>query len=175
MSDLVLDVNSIVTIIGDNGFVGNQGVVMDMTSDFEPEDGLIAVFFDTEVSDYHFVGSRKFVHPTPDNYKECPRIICFEKEEVEVVEEFSLEVRAKRLYPMGFWISRSWKFPLIPSSHACQFGDCKSDLLATEKTLVNIWGTIFEVYACTECHKERNGMLGEILGLKDPLPGVPEK
>ncbi len=178
MSGLTLKVGSIVTTTEVSLHKNNnQGVVMDLKSDLVPDDGPIAVFFDSEVEGFLSLPRNFDEHkepPTPEDYKESKRIFCFEAEELEVIEEFSLKTKARQLYPQGYWLIRSWKFPLIPNSHECQFYDCESDILATEKTIINIWGVVYEVYTCTKCHKEKNGVYGNMLGFKKPLPGVPQ-
>ena len=87
MNNPTLEVNSTVAIISDNDLVGYRGVVMDTASDMEPEDGPIAVFFDAEVPDSFFLNLKceQVALPTPDNYQENHRVVCFEPEEVKVV------------------------------------------------------------------------------------------
>ena len=170
-------IGSIVTVITDDTRVcGDQGIVVDINSDYCPEDGPIAVFFDKEVYYHKFwdmTEAKKWKGvPTLENYRSCPRIFCFRREDLKVEERFSPYVLAARLFGRNrFHSSNSWNFPLIPGTHACQMKGCESGV-ATELTLVNIWGTVCEVYTCKSCHNKVHGMCGETLDLKNPLPGA---
>jgi len=85
MNNLALEIGSIVTIKDCRNFKGFQGVVMDTKSDLDPKEGPTAVFFDTEVPDFYFINDEaKFVLPTPDNYRECSRVICFKPENDDI-------------------------------------------------------------------------------------------
>lgn len=172
-----IKIGNIVRIKG-TSFDKECGIVVDVKSKLEPRDGLIAVYFDREVPSYLFGdldGARHWKHgiPTLENYMLCPRIICFELKDFVVLKEFPTLTLARRVLGSDLWGIRAPNFPFVSGIHPCHFADCSSGELATERTFVNIWGTGCLVYACQVCHKEKNGMWGEILELKDPLPGTP--
>lgn len=165
----VLAIGSVVSILG-TSFDRRQGVVVDLESDLDPEDGPVAVFFDQEVPPYLFTNQRdlekwKGEIPTHENYRNCPRVVCFLPEDLRAESRFSNETLAHRLFGR-LW--HSWAAPKDPMTETteCMFDGCSS--CATEHTLLNFWGTVYVVYACGEHHKERNGMFTENLGLKSP-------
>lgn len=166
---------SIVTICGDNRFTDKQGLVIDNASDLRPEDGPIAVFFDQEVAAYEFHLSNGYDYkaepPPSTNYHKCPRVICFEPEEVRVCPEFKIEALIQRHFRSDWHSIYSFKFPLIPSAHACQMAQCTSGDMATTKTIINVWGGLHVVYTCSACHNEWNGRRCDGFELKKPLPG----
>ncbi|HTK33169.1 MAG TPA: hypothetical protein VL335_01330 [Candidatus Paceibacterota bacterium] len=171
---------SIVTITGDNRFIGRQGLVIDMNSDLLPTEGPIAVYFDTEIGEHEFNifgRGEKWTGgiPTKENYKKCYRVICFLPDELRREESFPLETIVQREFGSNWNLIYSFDFPLRPGTHVCQFDQCKSGLLATQLTLVNVWGTITTVYSCTECHKGWHGMKADGVKYKNPLPGAPLK
>jgi len=185
-NNVLLRPMQIVLIRGETSFDGHQGLVMDAASDLEPEDGPIAVFLDREVDNHHFNGPMRFRFgmwkgpvPTPESYKKSERVICFEPRQLIVESEWSLETLAVRLYGKDMWHSlMQMKYRLIPSIWDCSFADCKSGLMATERTLVNFVGSIYEIYSCAECHKSRHGMCTESMQLRgapaigpEPDPG----
>ena len=168
----------IVTILGDNRFTGRQGLVIDIESDLRPQDGPIAVFFDEEVPDHEFYDPpwqrRQWSDTVPNksNYRECCRVKCFPANELKKDMEFLIDSVVRRKFGSNFNIINSWKFPLRPGTHACQFEACTSGQLATKLTLANIWGTIQTVYSCEACHKEWHGVRVDEVKLKNPLPGA---
>jgi hypothetical protein len=167
----------VVTILGDNRFTDSQGVIIDMNSDLRPEDGPVAIYFDEEVPDHEFYPPGRRARwtsgvPAKNNYRDCCRVRCFIPDELRKDDGFPLETIVRRKFGENYHHISSWKFPLRPGTHACQFESCKTGLLATELTLVNIWGTIQTVYACKGCHDEWHGMRTDGIKLKDPLPGA---
>lgn len=150
-----ITVKSIVRI-HETSFDGCDGLVMDIASDLEPEDGPVAVFFDREVSSYKFnpiwVGLEKFSTPTPENYKNNSRVICFDPQDLEVREEWSIENLCDRFFPDYYHSISTLTFPLQKDKWPCAIEGCMSDKKATEKTLLNFWGTVYEIYTCIECH-----------------------
>lgn len=170
-------VNDIVTILGDNRFTGQQGLVVDTESDLRPEDGPIAVFFDLEVPDHEFnlfhrEKTWKKGPPSKKDYKECYRVRCFQLEELRAEPDFSFDSLLKRNFGNDYHTAYSLKFRLKPGTHACQFASCKTGLLATKITLVNVWGAIHMIYGCEPCHAEWHRTWVEELKYKEPLPGA---
>lgn len=170
---------SIVTVIGENTFTGIQGLVMATDSDGEPEDGLVAVFFDRHVDSFHFNQAVRYLwdgeKPTPEKYHTCPRVVHFLPEELRVESEYSIETRAKQLFRNMFHSTAQLNFPLVPNTHLCQLKDCINGALASKKSLLNCWGTVHEVYTCGECHERCHGAYMDIFEVKEPLPGAPCK
>src|SRR5690348_16242023 len=107
VSEVLLGRNSQPILVGsvvqifETAFSGCEGLVMDIASDMNPEDGPIAVFFDREVSEYKFhrlYDERwKGVPPTTENYRECTRVACFVPNDLVVLREFSDKTLAKRI------------------------------------------------------------------------------
>lgn len=168
-----------IVVVKETRFHKRQGIIMDTESDLGPEDRPIAVFFDTEVPGYLFTATMFEAEkwkgvPTPENYRDCPRIMCFGPGDLEFVEEFSYETVATRLYGNNMWHHLSWsKWPLVSETHECWIKDCQSGKLASIKTFVNYWGTVMVLYTCAECNGRYHGICTESVELKDPLPGAP--
>lgn len=175
-----LEVGSIVKIDAtETRFHECYGIIMDMNSDLRPEDGTIAVFFDQEVPDHEFSDHRdsldawKTKKPTPQNYKDCPRVMCFKESELEIIESEPIEILVRRKFGNNFHSIHSFSFPLKPHTHACQLKECQSDLPATHISLINVWGCIQTVYTCERCNSKYHGKRTDGVELKNPLPGSP--
>lgn len=166
---LQLVVGSVVRITEADFYVYEcEGVVVDTNSDLSPEDGPIAVFFDREVETLDFNGprsARRWNGPTPnkENYRTCPRVLCFKPDELMVIPQFSLETLANRRFPDRWHHARSIRAPLVPNMFKCHLADCKSGLMATERSLFNFWGTVIDYYTCIECHQKIDGMAGDLV------------
>jgi len=172
-------IGSVVTVVGEGFTLQNRaGLVLDLESKENPENGPIAVFFDREVENYRFdIGfsvTEKWdgKRPTLENYRDCPRVCYFRAEELRVELEFGTKTMADRMFGnMGWHQVYSLPFRLERGTHACQLEACRSGKLATERSFVNLCGAVCEVYTCTDCHPRANGMRTESLDLKHPLPG----
>ncbi|HEY0908060.1 MAG TPA: hypothetical protein VGE35_01795 [Candidatus Paceibacterota bacterium] len=168
---------SIVVVCG-TSFDGCEGLVIDVASNLVPEDGPIAVYFDKEVDAYKFVGSREAEEwkggiPTLENYRNCPRVICFEPTDLKPIGRFSPLVRANRLFGKDrVRDCSSPNFPLVPGTHECHLKDCPdgASAKATHSALINVWGGVYEVYVCKTCFDRANGMCCDSFELKKPLP-----
>jgi hypothetical protein len=177
-SPLLLE--SIVTVVGEEtSFTNYQGLVLDVRSGHEPEDGSIAVFFNKEVEPEKFsnwidVREWRGKDPTPKDYKNCPRVVCFLPNELRVEQRWSSKTLMGRTFGSGLharWHSFSHpKRPLVPNVHLCHLQDCPSGLHATQSAFINVWGTVIEVYVCEPCHKRTHGMCADAVELKHPLP-----
>ena len=145
-----------------------EGVVVDTKSDLYSKDGPIAVFFDKEVETLDVHGPRavrtwRGPTPTPENYRTCPRVLCFQSNELMVIPQFSLPTIAKRRFRDMWHHTRSNKAPLVPNMFKCHLADCESGLMATERSVFNFWGTVIDFYTCTECHQIIDGMAGDLV------------
>ncbi len=172
--------DDVVTILGNYRFTGMQGLIIDMNSNKQPEDGPVAVFFDHEIRDHEFgimtqderwTGPR----PTKENQHKCKRVVCFQPQELRKEEGFPLETMVIRKFGSSPHHLHEWSFPLKPGTHACQLKACESNLLATKLTLINVWGTIQAIYTCEKCHEGWDGVRTDGVTFKDPLPGAPSK
>ncbi len=164
----------IVTILGDNRFTGRQGIVIDMASDKQPEDGPVAVYFDAEVPDHEFYqpGERSGWSggvPNKENHRACCRVICFRPDELRRDAEFPIETLVQRKFGSNWARISSWKFPLRPGTHDCQFESCKTGQPATMLTLVNVWGTVCTVYSCESCHEKWHGVRTDGFSCQDDI------
>ena len=172
---LELKVGSIVRITDEDFWIyDSEGIVVDTNSDAYPEDGPIAVFFDKEVETLDIHGPEEAESwsgpiPTQENYRECPRVLWFQPNELMVISQFSLKTLADRRFP-GMWHhTRAFSAPLVPNVFKCHLADCKSGLMATERSLFNFWGTVIDFYTCTECHEAIDGMGGDFVPkLREP-------
>jgi hypothetical protein len=169
-----IKVGSIVCVVTpEYALDGTEGVVVDVSSDLSPEDGPIAVFFDKEVEDDLFWTSRDLDWrgglPTADNYRDCPRVRCFNQGELGIITKFSLSTMANRLFGKGTWDhTRELSFPLQPGVGVCHFKRCRN--LPTHEAIVNNLRTIRNVYCCAACYEEAHGKLAEVLELKFSPP-----
>jgi len=170
---------NIVTVTDRNSvFANDQGIVIDTKSSLDKESGPIAVFFDKEVESYGFnqisAESPRWTEtvPTLENYRQNPRVICFRSSQLRIDKGWDIKNLANRFFGRYGWHhASSLSFHLVPNTHACHLAACSSGLLATQRTIVNYCGSIYDIYSCETCHRLYHKISTESFPeLKNPLP-----
>lgn len=91
-------------------------------------------------------------------------IMMFSDKNLEVVEDFPVEVKAEHLFKGSYMVIRSPKEPLDKNSE-CRHDNCLQK--AEKRAMVNIWGSVCEVDVCSQHFDEYNGHLIDSFPWKD--------
>ena len=156
----------------DGNFQNYQGLVINPDFDVNNDGYSVAVFFSTEVPQVLFHckdlgGSFGFnewddkhkkqcpeILFNSDIWKQCPRICFFQPMELVVTNRWYLKHLIERLFH-GEYSNWYEKETLVPENHTCQIESCSC--LATDLTLINVWGSVCPIYTCRSCFEEHNG------------------
>ncbi len=177
---------SIVKVIDlDCLYLKSEGVVIDPNSTNEGAEYCVAVFFfsheapryctdrlELEAWDKRHMSRIKncitgehFVEALKDmDLKTCLRVVYFQPSALEVIEEWSLKVLADRFYGEGNCHHFNTLKPEVVSrryEHFCMIEKCQNRAKFT--AVVNIWGSVYQMFLCETCYPKYNGMCGDSL------------
>lgn len=134
--------NIVTVVLEDSSLYGKQGKVVEIANDND-EDGNIGVKFGLD-------GEELLGFCATEEEK----IVRFYEHELKVDDDWTVESKAYQLFgKMGHTLHIPKK-PLDANTD-CRNKNCKNK--ASSKSMINIWGSVYEVYLCKTCHKIYHG------------------
>lgn len=134
--------NIVTVMLKDSSLYDKQGKVVEISDDND-EDGNIGVKFGLDGEELlGFCGTEK------------EKIIRFCEHDLRVDDDWTIESKVYKLF------GKMWHTLYIPKKSLeantdCAKKDCKNK--ASSKSMINIWGSVYEVYLCKSCRKSYHG------------------
>ncbi len=95
-----------------------------------------------------------------DRWKQSPRVHFFMPSELVVHPRWEIKVVVERLFH-NYWhhYSPLDPWPLDPKLYMCNIEHCESP--SVDNAYFNVWGTVYPVPMCSQCHLQYNGKCGD--------------